>query len=142
MAYKVAEIAGHEHCAPFFEKGMEEAKKKNPDRPVSLMSLSARQEVDSATRHGLCYRRFQADVTLECEEMPDKGAIIKAGELALGILQEGKTCWPECELFQEGAPCPLIEGVRYAWVETPGELCLGAEFEVVATGKTRPARDS
>jgi hypothetical protein len=121
---------------------MEGAKKKNADRPVSLMSLSARQEVDSAERRGLCFRRFQADVTLECDQMPDKGAIIKAGELALGILQEGKTCWPECELFQEGAPCPLREGVRYAWVETPGELCLGEIFEVIDTGKLRPIREN
>lgn len=141
MAYKVAEIAGHDNCAQFFDDGMEGAKKKNPDRPVSLMSLSSRQAVDSATRRGLCYRRFQADLTLDCAQMPDKGAIIKAGELELGILPEGKACWPECELFQEGAPCPLIDGVRYAWVETPGELCLEAEFEVVDTGKTRPAGD-
>ncbi len=128
MEYKVAEIAGHDRCAQFFEDGMEGAQKKNPDRPVSLMSLSARQAVDSATRRGLCFRRFQADVTLECAQMPDKGAIIQASAVTLGILQEGKTCWPECELYQEGLPCPLLEGVRFAWVETPGELCLGEVF--------------
>jgi hypothetical protein len=130
MVYKVAEIQDHEQCAQFNADGMEGAKRKNPNRPVSLMSLSARQEVDAATLRGLCYERFRADITIDCDQMPDKGAIIQADALALGILQEGKTCWPECHLWQEGLPCPLRDGVRYAWVETPGELCLGEVFEV------------
>jgi hypothetical protein len=25
----------------------------------------------------------------------------------------------------------LIEGVRYAWVESPGEVCLGDKFSVI-----------
>ena len=131
MNYKVAEIWDHDDCARFNKDGMEGAKRKNPNRPVSMISLSARQEVDNATLRGLCYERFRADITIDCEKMPDKGAIIKANELALGILQEGKTCWPECHLFQENLPCPLLEGVRYAWVEEPGNLCLGEVFEVV-----------
>ena len=130
MAYKIAEIQGHTDCAQFNLDGMEGAKRKNPNRPVSLMSLSARQEVDAATLRGLCYERFQADITLECDEMPAKGAILQAETLALGILQEGKTCWPECHLWQEDLPCPLREGVRFAWVEKPGKLCLGEAFEV------------
>jgi hypothetical protein len=109
---------------------MEGAKRKNPKRPVSLMSLSARQEVDAATLRGPCYERFQADITIECDQMPTKGAIIQANTLALGILQEGKTCWPECHLWQEGLPCPLRDGVRYARVEAPGELFVDEVFEV------------
>jgi len=131
MAYKVAEIQGHDPCARFNAEGMEGAKRKNPKRPVSLMSLSARQEVDAATLRGLCYERFQADITLDCDQMPEKDAIIQAETLALGILQEGKTCWPECQLWQEGLPCPLLDGVRFAWVKKPGQLCLGEVFEVV-----------
>jgi hypothetical protein len=130
MAYKVAILSGHDHCAQFKEDGMEGAKRKNPKRPVSLMSLSARQEVDAATLRGLCYERFQADITIECDQMPAKGAIIQAKTLALGILQEGKTCWPECHLWQEGLPCPLRDGVRYASVETPGKLCVDEVFKV------------
>ena len=130
MAYKVAILSGHDHCAQFNEDGMEGAKRKNPKRPVSLMSLSARQEVDAATLRGLCYERFQADITIECDQMPAKGAIIQAKTLTLGILQEGKTCWPECHLWQEGLPCPLRDGVRYARVEAPGELCVDEVFEV------------
>ena len=130
MAYKVAALGNHEECAQFNPDGMEGAKKKNPDRPVSMMSLSARQTVDTAELRGLCFERFQADITIECEQMPDKGAIIETEKLALGILQEGKTCWPECHLFQNDLPCPLRDGVRYAWVEKPGKLCLGDSFEV------------
>ncbi len=131
MAYTVAALGTHEKCAQFTPEGMEGAKRKNPDRPVSMMSLSARQGVDSAELRGLCYERFQADITIECDQMPKKGSIIQTNNLALGILQEGKTCWPECKLFQENLPCPLLDGVRYAWVETPGELCLGDSFKVV-----------
>jgi len=131
MEYKVAEILDHEKCARFNVDGMEGAQRKKADRPVSLLSLSARQEVNAAELRGLCFKRFVADITIECDQMPVKGAIIKAEKLALGILQEGKTCWPECQLFQENLPCPLRDGVRYAWVEEPGELCLGEVFRVV-----------
>ena len=131
MEYKVSEIQDHEECAQFNLDGMEGAQRKNPDRPVSLMSLSARQEVDRAELRGLCYQRFRADITLECDQMPPKGALIRCGELVLGILPEGKTCWPECQLYQEGLPCPLRDGVRFARVETPGGLCLGEVFKVV-----------
>lgn len=130
MAYTVAALGNHQECAQFNPDGMEGAKRKNPDRPVSMMSLSARQGVDSAELRGLCYERFQADITIECEQMPEKGSIIKANELALEILQEGKTCWPECELFQKDLPCPLRDGVRYARVEAPGKLCLDEIFEI------------
>lgn len=133
MAYTVAALGNREACAQFNPDGMEGAKRKSPDRPVSLMSLAARQGVDSAELRGLCYNRFQADITIECDQMPAKGTLIKAGELTLGILLEGKACWPECVLFQENLTCPLREGVRYAWVETPGMLCLGEVFEVVAS---------
>lgn len=135
MEYKVAEILDHEKCARFNEDGMEGAQRKNPDRPVSLLSLAAQQEVNAAELRGLCFKRFVADITIECEQMPEKGAIIKADTLALGILQEGKACWPECKLFQEDLPCPLRDGVRYAWVEEPGDLCLDEMFQVVRTSK-------
>jgi hypothetical protein len=49
----------------------------------------------------------------------------------LEILPEGKTCWPECELYQEGAPCPLRDGVRYAKVKAAGKLCIGETFLLV-----------
>lgn len=128
MPYTVSALGNHEDCAQFNPDGMEDAKRKNPDRPVSMMSLSARQTVDSAELRGLCFNRFQADITIECDKMPEKDAIIKAGEVSLGILQEGKTCWPECELFQNNLPCPLRDGVRYARVEIAGKLCQGEQF--------------
>jgi len=131
MEYKVADILDHDQCARFNEGGMEGAQRKKADRPVSLLSLSARQEVNAAELRGLCFKRFVADLTLDCEQMPEKGTVIKANELALGILQEGKTCWPECQLFQENLPCPLRDGVRYAWVEEPGRVCLDEVFKVV-----------
>jgi hypothetical protein len=133
-AFKVAELDGGRDCAQFTEEGMEGVKRKKADRPVSLMSLSSRQQVDAAELRGLCYERFRADITLDCAQMPAKGASIKCGELMLAILPEGKTCWPECKLFQEDLPCPLQDGVRYARVESPGKLCLGDVFTVENVG--------
>ena len=130
LVFKVTALDGDRDCARFTEEGMEGAKHKNPDRPVSLMSLESRQQVDQAELRGLCYERFRADVTLDCTQMPAKGTLIRSGELVLGILPEGKTCWPECTLLQEKLPCPLRDGVRYAWVESPGKLCLGDSFKV------------
>lgn len=118
-------------CVQINKSGIEGAESKNPNRPVSLMSLASRQGVDSAEQRGLCYARFRADVTLDCERMPNKGTIIGNDSLRLGILPEGKQCWPECTLFQEKLPCPLIDGVRYAWVDTPGRLCLDDRLNVL-----------
>lgn len=129
--FKVAALFEGRETAEFTKEGMVGVKRKNPDRPVSIMTLSARQEVDQAALRGLCYRKFTADITLDCDSLPDTGEVISAGELQLGILPERKRCWPECILLEKDLPCPLIEGVRYAWVETPGSLCLGDSFKIL-----------
>lgn len=123
--YLIAAIHENQGCARITKEGLEGANRKSPDRPVSLMSLDARQQVDAAVRRGLCYRRFTADITLDCQQMPPTDARLTCGELTLVILPERKKCWPDCELWQENLPCPLREGVRYARVETPGMLCRG-----------------
>jgi hypothetical protein len=131
MKWIVAALAENRNQAQFTETGMVGVERKNPKRPVSLMSLAARQGVDQAELRGLCYARFTADITLDGDQMPDAGTIIGTDELQLGILPERKRCWPECELFQNKLPCPLIDGVRYAWVEAPGMLCLGDQLKSV-----------
>lgn len=127
--FTVASIENEKDCVNITETGMEGVERKNPNRPVSLISLQARQAVDQALQRGLCFKKFVADITLDCEEMPPTGTLLKSGDLVLGILPERKRCWPECELLQNKLPCPLIDGVRYANVEKPGELCLGEIFE-------------
>ena len=129
--YTVAALHEDRDCAQFTEAGMDGVQRKNPIRPVSLMSLASRRGVDQAEQRGLCYARFTADITLECTRMPDPGIIIGNDELQLGILLEGKQCWQECTLFQNKLPCPLIDGVRYAWVEAPGTICRGDDLKVL-----------
>ena len=131
MIWIVAALAENRSQAQFSETGMEGVERKNPKRPVSLMTLASRQSVDQAELWGLCYARFTADITLDSDHMPDAGTIIGTDDLRLGILPERKRCWPECELFQKMLPCPLIEGVRYAWVEAPGLLCRGDQLKIV-----------
>jgi hypothetical protein len=63
--------------------------------------------------------------------MPETGTILGSGDLKLSILPERKRCWPECILLEKDLPCPLIDGVRYARVESPGSLCLGDDLQVV-----------
>ena len=123
-------------CAHFTSEGMEGVQRKKSNRPVSLISLKARQQVNQAELRGLCYKRFVADITLDCEDMPGTGTILSAGNLKFGILPERKRCWAECILLQEKLPCPLIDGVRYAWVEQPGKLCQGDRLTVVRNQKT------
>lgn len=137
----VAALHGDRDCANFTEAGMEGVERKKPDRPVSLMTLTARQGVDQAELRGLCYARFTADITLDCDQLPDQGTILGTEEFQLGILPGRKRCWPECELFQNKLPCPLIDGVRYAWVEVPGVLCRGDQLKIVdnRTGETPEA---
>ena len=129
--YTIAAIHENRDCARIIQTGLEGANRKSPDRPVSLMSLEARQQVKKAVHRGLCYRRFTADITLDCDQMPPTGARLKCGKVTLVILPERKKCWPECELLQEQRPCPLREGVRYARVDSPGKLCLGETFEIL-----------
>jgi len=128
--FTVAALHGDRECAQFTEAGMEGVERKNPKRPVSLMTLASRQSVDQAELWGLCYARFTADITLDSDHMPDAGTIIGTDGLQLGILPERKRCWPECELLQNKLPCPLIDGVRYAWVEAPGLLCRGDQLKI------------
>jgi hypothetical protein len=127
----IAAIHKNLDCARISKEGLEGANRQSPDRPISLMSLDARLQVDAATQRGLCYQRFTADLTLKCTRMPPTGANLRCGELTLVILPERKKCWPECSLIQEGLPCPLRDGVRYARVETPGNLCLGEVLRIV-----------
>lgn len=136
--FTVAELYENRDCAQFTEVGMEGVERKNPNLPVSIMSLAARQSVDGAELRGLCYARFSADITLECEGLPHKGTIIGTDKLQLGILAEGKRCWPECFLLQNRLPCPLIDGVRYAWVVMPGLLCRGDRLMIINTKEDAP----
>jgi hypothetical protein len=133
--FKIVSFSEPWECATFTKNGMEGVERKNPNRPVSLISLQARQAVDQATERGLCYKKFVADITIGCEQMPPTGALLKSGDLILGILPERKRCWPECELLEKKLPCPLIDGVRYAWVEKPGTLCIGNVFNLVVPNK-------
>ena len=131
MDLQVVVLLDNRNCALFTKAGMVGVQRKNPNRPVSLISLQARQAVDQATERGLCFRKFVADITLECEQMPETGALLMSGDLVLGILPERKKCWPECEPLQDKLPCPLIDGVRYAWVEKSGKLCQGDSFSII-----------
>ena len=123
--YKVTALYENKECAEFSQEGMEGGIRKDPNRPVSMISLSAREAVDQAVLRGLCYKKFKADITLECEDMPGTDTILGYEYLKLGILPERKRCWPECVLLEKDLPCPLIDGVRYARVESPGKICQG-----------------
>lgn len=129
--FTVAALDGDQDCAHFTEAGMDGIVRKDPNRPVSLMSLASRQDVNQAEKRGLCYKRFVADITLDGASMPPTNTLLKSGELILGILPERKRCWPECELFQNSLPCPLIDGVRYAWVKSPGLICQGDHLKII-----------
>jgi hypothetical protein len=54
MKWIVAALAENRVQAQFTETGMEGVQRKSPMRPVSLMSLAARQEVDQADLRGGC----------------------------------------------------------------------------------------
>ncbi len=137
--YEVAEIFENRDCATFTKQGMEGVERKKSTRPVSIMTLETRQYINDAKIRGLCYRKFTADLTLGCTELPPTGALMKSGDLVLGILPERKRCWPECILLERKLFCPLIEGVRYAWVESPGELCLGDSFTLLEVTAEPPS---
>ncbi len=128
---KVVSFSEPCNCATFTKEGMEGVQRKNPNRPVSLISLQARQAVDQATERGLCFKKFIADITIDRDQMPPTNTLLKSGDLVLSILPERKRCWPECELLQNKLPCPLIDGVRYARVEKPGKLCKGDVFTII-----------
>lgn len=128
ITFKVALIHGNKTCTQVDFDGLQGVVRKNPNRPISLISLTARQEVDQAQLRGLCFEKFNADLTLDCQQMPEKGSQIATGHVQLVILSEGKQCFEECTLIQKKLPCPLREGVRYASVVMPGIICLGDIF--------------
>ena len=135
--YPIAYFQGGQPCVNILTSGVEGSELTSADRSLSLISLPARQAVDVAKLRGLCYRRFQADITLDCETMPPKGARLTCGNLVLQVLPEGKRCFPECVLVQNDLPCPLCDGVRFASVESPGPLCQGDRLSLTAEDAQR-----
>lgn len=129
--YTVAYFQTNQPCVNILTSGVDGSELKSADRALSLISLSARQAVDAAVVRGLCYRRFKADITLNSAKMPPKEVCLACGALIVEILSEGKQCFPECILLQDGLPCPLIDGVRFARVVQPGQLCQGDALTVV-----------
>ena len=140
MTFIVTSLHGNQKSAIFTQEGMAGVQRKNPDLPVSLMSVAARESVDRARERGLCFVRFTADITLECINLPPTGTLLKCGDLVLEILPERKKCWPECVLVQNKRSCPLKDGVRFARVVVPGALHLDSKFEIVKS-KTRARMD-
>ena len=128
ITFQVALIHENKSCAQVDIDGLRGVVRKNPNRPISLISLTARQEVDQAHLRGLCYTKFNADITLDCQNMPDNGSRIATDLVQLVILPEGKQCFKECILIQNNLLCPLREGVRYASVVLPGLVCLDDIF--------------
>ena len=102
--YNVVTLHENKDCAQFTNEGMEGGIRKNPKRPVSMISLDARKTVDDAVLRGLCYKKFRADITFDCEQMPATGTILGSKDLMLGILPERKRCWPECILLEKNLP--------------------------------------
>ena len=131
ITFRVALIHGNKTYAQVDLDGLRGVIRKNPKRPISLISLTARQEVDQATLRGLCFKKFNADLTLDCQKLPGKGAQIATDQVQLVILPESKQCFAECILIQKKLPCPLRDGVRYASVASPGMICLGDLFTLI-----------
>jgi hypothetical protein len=125
QTYLVAHFQLEQPCINILTTGVEGSPLTSAARPLSLLSLSTRQAVDSAVLRGLCCQRFRADITLDCPAMPPSGARLASAGLLLHILPERKQCFPECSLLEKELPCPLVDGVRFASVEVPGRLCLG-----------------
>lgn len=125
QTYPVAHFQLDQPCVNILTSGVAGSPLTSATRPLSLMSLPARQAVDSAVLRGLCYQRFRADITLDCPEMPPTGARLASADLLLHILPERKQCFPECILLEKELSCPLVDGVRFASVEAPGRLCRG-----------------
>lgn len=140
MTLIVAELLGNRKSALFTLEGMAGVQRKNPDLPVSLMSLAARESIDRARERGLCFVRFTSDITVDCKNLPPTGTLLKCDKLVLAVLPDRKKCWPECVLVQNERPCPLKDGVRFARVVVPGDLHLDSQFEIVKK-KTRTGMD-
>lgn len=123
QSYCIAFFQKQTPCIHILAEGVEGGELKTAERPLSMISQAARQAVDQAERRGLCYQRFQADITLAGAFMPPNESRLQCGDLVLYILPEGKRCFQECTLVINDLPCPLRDEVRFARVEHPGRLC-------------------
>jgi hypothetical protein len=100
-----------------------EGKKPPADRELSLLTSRASAERHRRSDNGLCFVRFQEDLTLLGVELEtlSAGALIDLGEAGIVLTAETKSCFPQCAL-SEKASCPLARSVRFARVVRNGAI--------------------
>lgn len=93
---------------------------------ITLLALSVRDAIELGDwDRGLCVRRFSENITVDTLPVLEKGSTVLAGSLGLRITAAGKSCFPECDLVQEGSTCPLADRAYFAEITADGEAKIG-----------------
>jgi len=76
---------------------------------ISIIKSGVDDAMDKMERIGLCMRRFKADIVMDetsfdALKLHD---VIEINGRRLAIVQIGKRCFDECQLYSNEAYCPL-----------------------------------
>lgn len=102
-------------------------------RQLSVVTAEARELMDTQSVKGLCFNRFKENILLKGVDVAGlkRGSTVSIGCALLRVIEDGKRCFPECELFAAGVSCGLADGAFFAEVVRGGVVRVGDSAEVV-----------
>jgi MOSC domain-containing protein YiiM len=100
------------------------------EKQVSLLSAQIRETADQKN-NGLCFSRFQENLTVRCRELFGPGNRLVAGEAVLEITADLKHCHKECNLYKAGKRCSLAGMNLFARVLKSGIVRIGDTIDVL-----------
>ncbi len=105
------------------------------EKQVALISLEAKQWMESQASSGLCVARFHENMVTQGIDysLLERGECIETESIALQISIYSKRCFSECELVRDEKPCNLKKGILFAKVLKSGTIHVG---ERIWTSKT------
>ena len=104
-----------------------QAKGKDGDRQISILSLEDRRDIQEMSEPGLCTGRFRENITIHRLEVEKfhPGDQVNIGNATIEVTKIEKDCFPQCPLVKNKKKCSLTKGVIYARVVTGGVLQRG-----------------
>lgn len=103
------------------------------ERQVSFFTFEGIQKLKNTETKGLCTERFWGNITTEGIQFSKilPGIEFKIGEALIEITGNGKKCFKDCELVQNGLNCTIPEETAFGKIIKSGWIHIGDRIEVI-----------
>ncbi len=97
------------------------------EKQIALISLEAKEWMETQEPSGLCMSRFQENVVTQGinYSLLERGERLEMETVTLQIAAYSKRCFLECELVRDEKPCKLKTGIIFAKVMKTGTIHVG-----------------